>query len=166
MFNSFVLFQSPIRGCLIFTLVTLEWFSNWNGLDNLCGHFLVNFCNKFPHGFFTATCVVTLGTLEKFQYFSWFFSRQLSAYCCETFSASSGVSKTSFSDGLEIYSGGLVRLLASRSQHVSWAVLGSSEVTKGTIVPLDPSAFSAIEHLPLPLSARMQTNKTFHCLSN
>ena len=61
-------------------------------------------------------------------------------------------------------SGGLVRLLTSRSQHVSWARLGSSEVTKGTIVPFDPSAFSATGHLSLPLSARMQNNKTFHFL--
>ena len=39
-----------------------------------------------------------------------------------------------------------------------------SEGTKGTIVPFNPSAFSATEHLSLPLSARMQNNKTFHCL--
>ena len=61
-------------------------------------------------------------------------------------------------------SGGLVRLLTSRRQHVSWARLGSLEVTKGTKVPFDPSAFSATDNLPLPLSARMQNNKTFHCL--
>ena len=61
-------------------------------------------------------------------------------------------------------SGGLVRLLTSRSQHVSLSRLETSEVTKGTIVPFDPSAFSAIEGLPLPLSARMQNIKTFHCL--
>ena len=54
-------------------------------------------------------------------------------------------------------SNGLVRLLTSRSQHVS-------EQTKGMIVPFDPSAFSAIEHLPLPFSAGMKNNKTFHCL--
>ena len=58
----------------------------------------------------------------------------------------------------------LVRLLTSRSHHVSWARLGSSEVTKGTIVPFDPSAFSATEHLLLPLSARMQNIKTFNFL--
>ena len=57
-------------------------------------------------------------------------------------------------------SGGIVRLLTSRSQHISLSHLESSEVTKGTIVPLDPSAFSAIEGLPLPLSARMQAHKT------
>ena len=62
-------------------------------------------------------------------------------------------------------SGGLVRLRASRSQHVSWARLGLSEVRKGTIVPFDPSAFSATEHLLLPLSARMLNNITFYCLS-
>ena len=61
-------------------------------------------------------------------------------------------------------SGGLVRLLTSRIQHVSWARPGLSEVTKGTIVPFDPSSFSAIEHLPLPLSAGMKNNKTFHFL--
>ena len=61
-------------------------------------------------------------------------------------------------------SGGLVRLLTSRIQHVSWARPGSSKVTKGTIVPFDPSSFSAIEHLPLPLSAGIKNNKTFHCL--
>ena len=60
--------------------------------------------------------------------------------------------------------GGFVRLLTSRSQHVSWARLGSSEVTKGMIVPFDPSSFSAIERLPLPLSAGMKNVKTFHCL--
>ena len=52
-------------------------------------------------------------------------------------------------------SSGLVRLLTSRNQHVSLSHLESSEVTKGTIVPFDPSAFSAIERLPLPLSARI-----------
>ena len=46
----------------------------------------------------------------------------------------------------------------------TWERLGSSEVKKGTIGPFDPSAFSATEHLPLPLSARMQNNKTFHFL--
>ena len=56
-------------------------------------------------------------------------------------------------------SGGLFRLLTSRSQHVSWARLGSSEVMKGTIVPLDLSAFSAIERLPLPISAGMKNIK-------
>ena len=61
-------------------------------------------------------------------------------------------------------SGGLVRLLTSGSQHVSWALLGSSKVTKGTIVPFDPPVFSATEHLRLPLSARMKNNKTFHFL--
>ena len=35
-----------------------------------------------------------------------------------------------------------------------------------TIVPFDPSAFSVTDHLPLPLSARMQNNKTFHILAN
>ena len=40
-------------------------------------------------------------------------------------------------------SGGLDRLLSSRSQHVSLSRLESSEVTKGMIVLLDPSAFSA-----------------------
>ena len=50
-------------------------------------------------------------------------------------------------------SGGLVRLLTSRIQHVSWSCLESLEVTNGTIVPFDPSSFSAIERLPLPLSA-------------
>ena len=39
------------------------------------------------------------------------------------------------------------------------ARLESSEVTKGTIVPFDPSSFSAIERLPLPLSARMKNIK-------
>ena len=53
-------------------------------------------------------------------------------------------------------SGGLVRLLPSRSQHVSLSRLESSEVTKGTIVPFNQSAFFAIERLRLPLSARMQ----------
>ena len=51
--------------------------------------------------------------------------------------------------------------LTSRSQHVSWSCLESSEVTKGTILPFDPSAFSAIELQPLPLSARMQKKKWF-----
>ena len=54
-------------------------------------------------------------------------------------------------------SGGLVRLLTSRSQHISWARLELSEVTEGPIVPFDPSSFSAMERLPLPLSARMKT---------
>ena len=53
-------------------------------------------------------------------------------------------------------SGGLVRLLMSRSQHISLSRLESLEVTKGTIVPCYLSAFSAIERLPLPLSVRMQ----------
>ena len=44
------------------------------------------------------------------------------------------------------------------SANVSWARPGSSEGTKGTIVPFDPSSFSAIEHLPLPLSAGMKNN--------
>ena len=64
-------------------------------------------------------------------------------------------------------SGGLVRFLTSRSQHVSWSRLESSEVTKGTIVPFNPFSFSAIERLPLPLSARMKNifkKKTFNCL--
>ena len=39
----------------------------------------------------------------------------------------------------------LVRHLTSMSQHVSWSRLESSEVTKGMIVPFDPSSFSAIE---------------------
>ena len=47
----------------------------------------------------------------------------------------------------------------SQSQHVSLSRLESSEVTKGTIVPFDPSAFSAIESIPLPLPARMQKTK-------
>ena len=59
-------------------------------------------------------------------------------------------------------SGGLVRLLMSRSPHVSWSRLESPEVTKGTIVPFNPSSFSAIERLPLPLSARMKNIKAFH----
>ena len=62
-------------------------------------------------------------------------------------------------------SGGLVRLLTSRSQHVSWSRPESSEVTKGAIVLFDPSSVSAIERLPLPLSARMEKKnkkKTFH----
>ena len=62
-------------------------------------------------------------------------------------------------------SGGLVTLLRSRSQHVSWARLGSSEVTIGTIVPFDPFSFSAIEHLPLPLSAGMKNIKKSISLS-
>ena len=68
-------------------------------------------------------------------------------------------------------SGGVVRLLTSRSQHVSWSPLESSEVSKGTIVPFNSSSFSAIERLPLPLFARMKNikkikikYKTFHCL--
>ena len=53
-------------------------------------------------------------------------------------------------------SDGLVRLLTLRSLHVSLSRLESWEVTKGTIVPFDPSAFSAIKHIPLPLSARIR----------
>ena len=90
---------------------------------------------------------------------------------CETFAESSellhsawGITEPFVLGDEMTISGGLVRLLTSRSQHVSWARLGSSEVTKGTIVPFDPSAFSATEHLRLPLSARMQNNKTFHFL--
>ena len=91
---------------------------------------------------------------------------------CETFANSSdeqvhsvwGITEPFVLGDEMTESGGLVRLLISRSQHVSWARLGSLEVTKSTIVPLDPSAFSATDHLPLPLSARMQNNKTFHCL--
>ena len=56
-------------------------------------------------------------------------------------------------------SGGLVRLLTSRSQHVSLLHLELSEVTKGTLVVFNLSAFSAIERLPLPLSARIQNIK-------
>ena len=52
-------------------------------------------------------------------------------------------------------SGELVRLLTSRSQHVSLSRLESLEVTKGTIVQSDPSAFSTIERLPLPPSDRI-----------
>ena len=91
---------------------------------------------------------------------------------CETFANSSdkqvhlvwGITEPFVLGDEMTESGGLVRLLTSKSQHVSWARLGSSEVTKGTIVPFDPSAFSATEHLSLPLSARMQNNKTIHCL--
>ena len=61
-------------------------------------------------------------------------------------------------------SGGLVRLLTPRSQHISWSRLESSEVKKGAIVPFNPSSFSAIERLPLPLSVRMKNIKAFHCL--
>ena len=39
------------------------------------------------------------------------------------------------------------------------ARLGSSELTKGRIVPFDPSSFSAIERLPLPISAGMKNIK-------
>ena len=90
---------------------------------------------------------------------------------CETFAESSeqlhsawGITEPFVLGDEMTKSGGLVRLLTSRSQHVSWARLGSSKVTKGTIVPFDPPAFSAIEHLCLPFSARMQNNKTFHFL--
>ena len=51
--------------------------------------------------------------------------------------------------------GGVVRLITSRSQDVSLSRLESSEVTKGTIVPFDPCAFSATERLPLALSTRI-----------
>ena len=90
---------------------------------------------------------------------------------CETFAESSeqlhsawGITEPFVLGDEMTESSGLVRLLKSRSQHGSWARLGLSEVTKGTIVPFDPSAFSATEHLLLPLSARMQNNKTFHFL--
>ena len=52
-------------------------------------------------------------------------------------------------------SGVLFRLLISRSQHVSLSLLESLELTKGAIVPFNPSAFSALELLPLPLSATL-----------
>ena len=61
-------------------------------------------------------------------------------------------------------SDGLVVLLTSRSQHVSLSHLESSEVTKGTIVLFNPSAFSAIERLPLPLSARICLEISQHLL--
>ena len=83
---------------------------------------------------------------------------------CETFAESSddqlhlawGITDPFVLGDKMTESGGLVRLPALRSHHVSLSRLESSEVTKGTIVPFDPSAFSAIEGLALPLS--------FHCL--
>ena len=85
---------------------------------------------------------------------------------CETFAESSerlhsawGITEPFVLGDEMTKSSGLLRLLTSRSQHVSWARLGSSEVTKGTIVPFDPSSFSAIEHLTLPLSAGMKNIK-------
>ena len=48
-------------------------------------------------------------------------------------------------------SSGLFKLLTSRSQQLSLSRLELLEVTKGTIVPFNPSAFSAVECLPLPL---------------
>ena len=85
---------------------------------------------------------------------------------CETFAESSdqlhsawGITEP-FVLGEEMTkSGELVKLLTWRSQHVSWSRLESLEVTKGTILPLDPSSFSAIERIPLPLSARMKKKK-------
>ena len=67
-----------------------------------------------------------------------------------------------------VESGGLVRLLTSRSQHISLSRLESSEVAKVTIVPFDLFAFFAIVGLPLPLSARMKNIKIkkIHCLPN
>jgi hypothetical protein len=85
---------------------------------------------------------------------------------CETFAESSdqlhlacGITEPFVLGDKMTESGGLVRLLKSRSQHISWSRLELLEVTKGTIVPFDPSSFSAIEGLPLPLSARMKRNK-------
>ena len=72
---------------------------------------------------------------------------------CETFANSSdkqvhllwGITEPFVLGDEMTESGGLVRLLTSRSQHDSWARLRLSEVTKGTIVPFDPSAFSATD---------------------
>ena len=58
--------------------------------------------------------------------------------------------------------GGLVRRLMSRSQHVSLSRLELLEVTKGTIVPFNPSAFSAKECLPLSLCQDMFGNIPTH----
>ena len=82
---------------------------------------------------------------------------------CETFAESSkqlysawGITEPFVLGDEMTKSGGLVRLLTSRSQHVSWARPGSLKVTKGTIVPFNPSSFSTIERPPLPLSAGMK----------
>ena len=63
-------------------------------------------------------------------------------------------------------SGGLERLLALRSQHVSLSHLELLEVTKDMIVQFDPSAFSPIERLPLPLSARICLEISQHLLQS
>ena len=60
----------------------------------------------------------------------------------------------------------LIRLLTSRSQHVSLSRLELSEVTEGTIVPFYPSAFSTIERLLLPLSARISLEISQHLLQS
>ena len=61
-------------------------------------------------------------------------------------------------------SGGLVRLLMSRSQHVSLSRIELLEVMKDMIVPFDPSAFFAIERLPLQISARICLEISQHIL--
>ena len=68
-------------------------------------------------------------------------------------------------------SDGLVRLLTSRSQHGSLSRLESSEVTKSTIVPFNPSAFLPLKvylcHSLPGCNIYIKKNnkkKTFHCL--
>ena len=86
---------------------------------------------------------------------------------CETFAESSDDKLHSATEPFVLLdemteSSGLVRLLTSRSRHVALSRLELSEVTKGTIVPFDLSAFFAIEGLPLPHAARMQKKNKEH----
>ena len=53
-------------------------------------------------------------------------------------------------------SGGLFRLLTSRSQHISLSRLESLEVTKGTIVSFNPSAISSDYEICKAVSAKKE----------
>ena len=53
-----------------------------------------------------------------------------------------------------------------KKPHVSLSCLESSEVTKGTKVPFNPTAFSAIERLSLPHSARICLKISEHLLQS
>ena len=61
-------------------------------------------------------------------------------------------------------SGGLVRLLTSRSQRISLSHLESCKIVKLPIFQFKPWQFSWLERPGLPHSAKMQNVETFHCL--